>query len=264
MKIVNDRFLSCTCGFCARMKIPCQHIMNIAHGYEPSMFGLRWLIIYQHSFDREGYDDLSKHLREMELEEFSRRNVEGEICLADNTLLLEHKGRVAKNNYPIKLGDTSDFDCDNLELLHNSQIIKKVIVRGYDIETQLNSDQHKEDNHDGDINMSLSQDTILTLEKDCTFLEQLQNDQIMQTKVNASSIPTKMELTVVKVRECVKALEHEKQILTEYLSKLDALNKQFISKISNTKRKSIDEGNAIAFEFTGYSNRRYEKRKRIY
>ena len=63
--------MTCSCGLPSRMKLPCRHIMAIIGGYSIEMFSLCWLIIYQHGFQRQGYENLMAGFREMELSEFN-------------------------------------------------------------------------------------------------------------------------------------------------------------------------------------------------
>ena len=85
VEFVNDKYASCTCGYPARVKRPCCHIISVV-GLHTSMFGLRWLAFYQLAFLRPGRSDINSKFRQMEEEEFGRNwdglehvNVEGLI-----------------------------------------------------------------------------------------------------------------------------------------------------------------------------------------
>ena len=131
VKLVNQKYLSCSCGLSARMKYPCRHIMCITEGYSIEMFSLRWLIIYQHTFDRKNYNELSEVFRHIQHFEFSNSIEKGEVI----PLINEHSEKVCNNeviNYPKKMGKTTDIDVYNMKMIKLCSEKNKVLVRGYD------------------------------------------------------------------------------------------------------------------------------------
>ena len=99
VKIVDGKFASCTCGLPAQKKYPCRHIIAIFGSIHPSMFSVRWLSQYQHSFERAGKDTLTKTFREMEDEQFNRNWATGEHILVEGLL-----NKLPLNKYPQPIG----------------------------------------------------------------------------------------------------------------------------------------------------------------
>ena len=106
---INDKYFACSCGLPSRMKIPCRHILSVVGDYTIEMFALRWLIIYQHAFLTEGFEDVTKVLQRLEEYEFSRQNSIGEIILVNNFSSIS-----ATSNYPQKIGNSTDADINNI------------------------------------------------------------------------------------------------------------------------------------------------------
>ena len=77
------------------------------------------------------------------------------------------------SNFSYKIGKTTDADVQQMKLVKSCMDIKKVLVRGYDIYEQMKIDQNKETNHDGEITLLFSQETMDTFNKDTSFLKKL-------------------------------------------------------------------------------------------
>ena len=140
----------------------------------------------------------------------------------------------------------------------------KVLVRGYSLEEQISVNQNEEENHDGAINISLSQDTEVTFSRDGDFLKQLQEDLIQTTKLKSVVRNATNENCVVTVRECLKAIEDDKNLLCEYMNDLDCLCNKYHNIATNKKRNSTEINvteSTIEFAYTGKSNKRLDRRK---
>ena len=71
--IINKKYATCSCGMPVRMVgIPCRHIMAVLKDYDIKMFGVRWLIQYQHSFGRRENNNINKLLHDLEKEQWKR------------------------------------------------------------------------------------------------------------------------------------------------------------------------------------------------
>ena len=92
------------------------------------MFALRWLIIYQHAFLNEGFDDLTELFRKMEEEEFSRNNNIGETIYVNGFVC-----SASTSEYPEKIRNATDIDINNMTLMIEAMKEKNVFVRGYDL-----------------------------------------------------------------------------------------------------------------------------------
>ena len=65
----QNGYMSCSCGLPSRNKYPCRHIMAVVGKVHWKMYGVRWLVHYNHAFERVGKEDLSKIFRHMETKE---------------------------------------------------------------------------------------------------------------------------------------------------------------------------------------------------
>lgn len=65
-------FFSCTCSFPTEYKMPCRHIFRVVGKRSKEMFGMRWLLCFQHCFHRDGFEDANKTMKRMLSEEHRR------------------------------------------------------------------------------------------------------------------------------------------------------------------------------------------------
>ena len=101
---VSDSYLHCLCGFGSRYKIPCRHVISITNTIEPFMFGIRWMKLYQHAFERKNFEEMTPIFRKIELLE-QKRNIEsGESIYIDNII----STRANPDNYPLRLNGCTD------------------------------------------------------------------------------------------------------------------------------------------------------------
>ena len=133
IKIVDGKFASCTCGLPARKKYPCRHIIAIFGSIHPSMFSVRWLSQYQHSFERPGKDTLTKIFREMEDEQFNRNLATGEHILVEGLL-----NKLPLNKYPQPIGtNTTVMDIEEALKLKYWYDLGKIYIRGIHVVPEI-------------------------------------------------------------------------------------------------------------------------------
>ena len=141
--------------------------MSVYEGYAIEMFGLRWLIIYQHAFLNKGFEKLTELFREMEVEEFSRNIELGETVYVKNFLCSS-----TSSNYPVKIGNTTQVDVDDMNMMIQAEVEKKVLLRVYDIKEQMRTNK----NLDGTLNVYFSQETESMFKNDSSFIEMFQEE----------------------------------------------------------------------------------------
>ena len=66
IEIINNGFMKCSCGLYHRMMIPCRLVLFLIKEYNPSMFGICLLSIYQDAFERRHYESMTNLFREIE------------------------------------------------------------------------------------------------------------------------------------------------------------------------------------------------------
>ena len=257
VKCINKHFWSCSCGLPSRMKLPCRHIMTIIGGYSIEMFSVRWLLTYQHGFQRKGFEKLTEVFRQIELSEFERKHDLGEIILVK-----DYRSLLPSLNFPITLGQTSSTDIDNMKMMIDAEINEKILVRGYTIEEQLNMREHTEQNGDGTVNIGLSQESETMFRDDYNFIKRLQEEQKNQCHEVMETKDAIAEEQVVILRETINAIDKDKNLLTEFTNELrEMLNKY---KTRCTKKQRLGSNNDIVFPNTGKCNKIYDKRKGHY
>ena len=254
---INNKFLTCSCGLSSRMKIPCRHIMSVYDGYDIEMFGLRWLIIYQHAFLNKGFEKLTELFRKMEVEEFSRDNELGETVYVKNFVCNSNS-----SNYPVKIGSTNEVDVGNMNMMIEAEVQKKVLLRGYDIKEQLRTKQNSEENLDGTLNVCLSQETETMFKNDNSFIEMLQEEQNKECRIIMDSNEAICDEQVLIVREAINAIDNDKVLLDELTTELRELVNKYKLRVTTTKRKGTE--NNIVFPVTGKCTKKYDKRKGYY
>ena len=76
-KIIKNYFLSCSCGFAVREKMPCRHMLYITKSFSIENFHPFWLKMFQYTFERPGYNHLTELYRTVE-NDHATRNIENE------------------------------------------------------------------------------------------------------------------------------------------------------------------------------------------
>ena len=227
IKIYSGKYMSCSCGIPSRMKMPCRHIIYLFGNYHIEMFSLRWLIIYQYAFEREGYSDLSNIFRRMEYDEFNS-NVNGRktiLCPLSQSMVFHNKEEAT---LPIKMVNTTDDDIRNMSIMLECNRRKKILVRGYPIEEQINIEQNHKPNHDGSMNITLSQDTEECWLRDDNFINKLQAEQKEVTKQNTFIKINTEQNCITGVRECLKIIGDDKEKMQQYLTEINTLSEKYI------------------------------------
>ena len=111
VEIIDNKYVTCSCGMPARRNsFPCRHIFALFKQCDIRMFGVRWLIQYQHCFERAGKEDLTEVFRDMQEMEFKRRGDLGEHVYVGNMLNNEIFNRNNDSIYPIPIhGTTGEY-----------------------------------------------------------------------------------------------------------------------------------------------------------
>ena len=124
VEIIERKYVSCSCGMPVRFcSFPCRHIYALFKDVDIRMFGLRWLLQYQHCFQREGKKDFTDLFREMEEVEFNRDiKFKGEDFYVGNMLKDVRFHRPVDQVYPIALDGTTG------EYYHEIETHKKINI----------------------------------------------------------------------------------------------------------------------------------------
>ena len=134
VRIVSGKYITCSCGLPSRMRLLCRHTIYVTGGYSIEMFALRYLVIYQHVYEKPGYEAFSDIFREMEHEKYGRNNGIGETLKISTWNLPSNKDI----RYPKNINElTNDEDVVNINNMMEAKKKGIVLVRGYSIEEQM-------------------------------------------------------------------------------------------------------------------------------
>ena len=241
--IVKGCFAHCSCGLPSRMKYPCRHILSITNEYLIKNFGIRWLNTYQFAFGRKGHDEMTNILREIEKMEFDRGITSGEVIPLELTQIIP-----IPSNFPFKLGDTTEEDVQNIKMMIHAHVNNVILVRGYTIKEQLEENQLSDENLDGGMHVSFSQESSEIFCADQLFLSDLQKLQQNQiTESNLICKPRQDEI-VATLRQSMKIAEGKDSIMEYCKDRIDQLLKDVTSMVGGKRKQQLSD---IVFPYTG-------------
>ena len=271
VKIVNGKYCSCSCGLPARKKYPCRHIIYIFPNLGLSMFGVRWLLCYQHYFQRAYHNDISPLLREMEVEEFSRKWKEGEHVLVYGLF----RRTSVSTNYPSPMPGTSNEEVQFIVNLMNWTTHGRIYVRGVDehipvfveessmvgeddsvseANTCVHFSSEIQQMHDDDANFAKYNQLLLSQQDQQEVIEELMNsDEACDQKV------------VGIVREGLKIGTGNKQIQEYIEKKIEEwyydLN-EYAASVTATEANNPNISEGLQLSQSGTSNKNIERRNK--
>ena len=150
----------------------------------------------------------------MEFSEFYRNYDLGETIFVKGSI--SQLSSMSSVNFPIKLGLTSSTDIENMKMMINAEITEKVLARGYIIEEQLSMREHSEQNGDGTVNISLSQESETMFRDDYTFIKKLQEEQKIQFNKVLATKDAIAEEQVILLRDTINSIDKDKSLLNEF------------------------------------------------
>ena len=259
--------------------------MSVIGKVHYKMFGLRWLVEYNHSFLRNGKEKMSQVFRDMEINECNQDVEKGEQVFVKGSLDNLSNFKVENDFY------AEGFDSDSNEEEHNITfppntptpfekcVARKVlywtqegipIVRGetipvipimMDDECNVYDDSGYESNGDEKehFRTSFSQEVLNMFEQDHIHTQASQQET---AEAMGGMHETKDQHMMALMREGLKLTENNKEMYTKY--------EELVQGAVNTMRKmAVDQktsdeksSDCMAMVETGKSKTRVEKRKR--
>ena len=130
VRLINGKYMTCSCGYPKRMKSPCVHIMRVTGVRLPLMYHVRWWMLFQYHFMKVGGNETSKimtdHFHKMLAKESHRRRDE-DICVED---WLNSKVPPTESvSYPKLCEGTIEEDRVFAMRLHRCQILNMPVAR---------------------------------------------------------------------------------------------------------------------------------------
>ena len=105
VELINTNFLQCTCGFYARMGLPCKHVLRITNVLSETMCHIRWAKQYLFQFGKT--EQVTNLL--LQMQQHGQNNL---VPITSSVQLPK------ADVYPSFLFDTSDDDGNAMLLLH--------------------------------------------------------------------------------------------------------------------------------------------------
>ncbi|KAG7345256.1 SWIM zinc finger domain protein [Nitzschia inconspicua] len=241
VKLVERRYLWCSCGLPSRMKYPCRHIYAVTQEVSLNMFGVRWHSNFQYHYSR--HSQWTKCYSGLMEDEYQRTKKGGRPVDVEK---LEFLSRTLDSWIPM------DQDDNPLVLqaknLHQLMQEKTLAIRGMPLPCADDALEALEAAHEIEIHLP----------------DQIKELQMSQQNAAAAMVADKdtfNEQTLDLLRACQKLAGNTKErqkILLNSLEQAHGLLSAVVASLpENRKRDSI-----IAFPVTGKSKQRTEKRKK--
>ncbi|KAG7340137.1 SWIM zinc finger domain protein [Nitzschia inconspicua] len=248
VKLVNEKFLWCSCGLPSRLKYPCRHIYAVTKQVSMTMFAVRWHSQFQHYYGRDGAEDWTDVFDVMLAEEFERDHSNGECIFVHGMDFLSQQ----PESWLSIEDDNNGMVIQAKQLYQLTWIQKRVVVKGLPLPELHVADGAQESTFMDDC------------EVECHIPDTIQNLQLSQHNA-VTSLREKQNAGKAQVREMVRTalnLADQGTAYTEIL--LDHLQ-EAIHKISHaiaSGNRNQKRGSDFAFPETGRSKQRVEKRKK--
>ena len=254
VKILNEKSLSCSCGFQIRNKMPCRHILCLLTGYHQSMFGVRWFNVYQYAFERKGFETLTNLFRQIEQDEYSKVII-SKYPIYVGDLLIHNEFE----QFPFMFASCTNYNKNEILNLKKAQEMNICVVRGVDIDKQISDKMPNEDNGQGCISFSLSQETEQMVYSDFKFNQNTLNNTANNIEMLNESIEHITSEEVNQLRSLMKVLEGNNTLINQFKTEFRELRNKYTNMIS--KKYPEIASRQISFPYTGNCHKKHDPRK---
>ncbi|KAG7353009.1 SWIM zinc finger domain protein [Nitzschia inconspicua] len=241
VKLVEQKYLWCSCGLPSRMKYPCRHIYAVTQEVSLNMFGVRWHSNFQYHYSRDTqwtacYSGLME-------DEYERTKRGGRPI---NVEKLEFLSKTLDSWIPVEQhGNPLVLQAKNLHQLMQE---KTLAIRGMPLPCAGDAPEALETAHEIEIHLP-------------DQIRELQMSQQNAATLMVAHKDTFNEQTLDLLRACQKLagnMKERQKILVNSLEQAHGLLSAVVASLpENRKRDSI-----IAFPVTGKSKQQREKRKK--
>jgi hypothetical protein len=237
--LVNNRFLKCSCGYPAQMRRPCRHIFAVLKKNHHQLYSVRWLLLFQHCYQREGHEKITAHFQGMIKAEAER--VTGEDILVENLFEVSPPGTV----FPILHDLTSEEDYElAIRIRHwtqegtppirGSKVLPYPAEDDDDIPGQGGNDSDSD--HDMDIVATMSPAAQNILGQDVLATQQ---SQVHDVRVLTQSSDHQYQVLNGMVQSFVKLLNNDDISNVRYQACVDALAKVTLDTVVAMKQEAV-------------------------
>jgi hypothetical protein len=143
--------------------------------------------------------------------------------------------------------------------LKKAQEMNICVVRGIDIDKQISDKMPNEDNGQGCINFSLSQETEKMVYSDIMFNQNTLNDTANNIKMLNESIEHITSEEVNQLRSLMKVLEGNNTLINQFKTEFRDLRNKYTNMIS--KKYPENSSGQISFPYTGNCRKKHDPRK---
>ena len=163
------KYLSCSCGYSVRNKLPCRHILCLTGKCSIEMVAPRWLKMYQYSFERTNYEILTKLYRSIESDHYCR-DIENKETIYVSQFAPTYV-ETCEDKFPKRLVETTISQMtDIIDLIKINQR-NDIAIRGFPIKEQVKVNELPEKYSDTNMVVDFSQDTLEMLDNDIDFIK---------------------------------------------------------------------------------------------
>lgn len=277
VEFIDNMYATCSCGYPARVKRPCAHIISVVGDISMTMYGLRWLTLYQFAFERDGQTKLTDHFRKMEAEEFNRNWDMGEHVLVEGLI-----PNLDERQLPCAYFNATAADIQTAIAIHRETFIKRNVVRfGSDI--HLLVDKIDEDNrvgastehtsHEMDTNFDLNENIevfysqatqeMMDADNEAKVLLPGEVQALQQSAIDelATTPPIMYQEITAITSSTLSMIGRNRSVYNEYKKKLQEVHESILEKLN----PPINTDNCeVADVYTGVSNKDKEARYKNY
>ena len=259
--IISAReYASCSCGFMAEYKMPCRHLFRVIGCRQSNMYALRWMLCYQHGFDRDRFSAATETMRELLVEEHGRNFDCSEHIVCGVRPKMDDNTR-----FPIGIDGSvvgAEPMTDDLVhlglLLYSYRLHNMVLVRGKPLPEQPPGDALAA----MDMMISHSETVTEMLSQDIVSLQKDQEETVRARIVRKDTFANKC---IDVVKQTLKLTEESPSLRREYLEYLEEARDKYQLEVlpaSSRNRHSRTE-NEISFPpSTDYAVERVKRKGR--
>jgi hypothetical protein len=224
----TSNYIGCSCRFSWEYKMPCRHIFRVTGRRSRQMFGLRWLLSFQHCYNRQGYEEATNTMREIMREENRRNFDKGEHLPCWPKISLP-----SNQQFPVaicgeKIGaERMTQELVDLGLLHFGFSVKnQLLVRGLPL-----PELPDEIAVPGiDVEFSYSGEVTNMLSQDLECLQKVQDETVAKKKTIRKDVYGNKVLDISK--QIIKITEESPALRQECIDALEELHHRFAAALT--------------------------------
>ena len=249
VKITDSGFIGCSCGYPARMKMPCRHIIAVVRKTDERMYGVRWHQMFQHCFLRKGKDRITHLYMDLEKKERLMDRNKYEHCI------ITHKREWLNSlgsDFPILLNGTTVEEYNEMKELHELKEKGILAIRGDDLSVlKENSNRNVLGKVDEETELFLSQETTRMRDVEYAFEKNIQINTLQS--IQSSMLPKWQSTYTSKYHEMLaistnmlKSMGDNNDLYQKYMAKFKSLETECLKECA-TLHVKVEKNSQMHF-----------------